>query len=129
MSKIKQSTITTTTTTTPAGNFWPLQAAVLHKYDRPVPPQNDIALRVKSELFDWYPAPLTFAGEASSLPHGIFGAVYRDAADAGFVMVSQWTGEERLFLLESVTRDPDGDVQFWQFTDQEGRLRVHVLND
>lgn len=95
-----------------------------------------IGTRVKSRAFEYQGGRLL--QEISTLQAyvsgNIFGQLYDDAADQGFVMVSQRTGKEMPFCLEETSRNGDGDVEYWKFRavkeDDFGRfMTALVFND
>lgn len=58
-----------------------------------------------------------FTAEISTLSHGrsheVFGRVYDDACDEGFVLVSHKTGEEITFVVDKIDMDSEGDIAGW----------------
>jgi hypothetical protein len=81
-------------------------------------PRNVIAsLRVRSQELtppDKGSDSKKWIGDASSLSLGgaavLFSRIYDDAADVGFVMVSERTGAEAIFALASEDRDAEGEL-------------------
>lgn len=62
------------------------------------------------------------------------GRVYDDSCDEGFTLVSQWTGEEIVFVLDHVLRDGEGDVLRWEFRPVPNPkvkkfFRLYLIND
>ena len=79
---------------------------------------NVIGSRISSKRFSWNPATKEFTAEMSEVSHGglnPLGQLYNDAADQGFVMVSDKTGKPVQFFLHDTQRDADHDVKFWEF--------------
>lgn len=67
--------------------------------------------------FGWDRNHGTVIGSAfvSDLDGALCGPLYADAADSGFGLVSNKTGEVAYFALEHDRRDDEGDVQSWEF--------------
>lgn len=79
-----------------------------------------------------------FVAEISELGGDVFGRVYPDACDLGFTLVSHVTGKETDWVVQELTRDPDGDILFWSLLPTSNSLRanpqlagvtVTVMND
>lgn len=87
----------------------------------------DIGKRVSSERFMWDAEKRHFIGEISETGAIVQQPLYNDAADVGFVMVSQWTGKEMVFLLQNTIRQDD-EIQGWYFKSEEG-LGCTIFND
>lgn len=66
---------------------------------------------VSTRQVTYIPAENKFVGEISCT-HGL-GRVYDDAADEGLTLVSHKTGQEVVFVVSSVERDAEGDIQLW----------------
>lgn len=69
--------------------------------------------------------------EASSLPP--MTAVYDDACDEGYTLVSTRTGRELVIAVDGVTHDNDGDLCFWTLRPvnpaERDLITVRVYND
>lgn len=93
------------------------------KVDRP------FAARIGSEFFSWDKSRMEFSADASVLGrHGkSFTCVTDEDADAdkGFVMVSEKTGSEVLWILHDTERDREGDIAGWLFRISVLSLRAH----
>lgn len=78
--------------------------------------RNVIGSQISTTKFTWVPKTREFIAEISDL-HGSnpLGALYNDACDAGFVLVSQKTNLAIPFYLRETQRDADHDVKFWEF--------------
>ncbi len=63
--------------------------------------------------FDW--ASQTFVADASSLNNTFYGNIYNDAADVGFGIISEKTGELAVFYLDKLCQNQEGEVLFWSF--------------
>jgi hypothetical protein len=59
----------------------------------------------------------------------VIGRLYDDSADAGFVMVSEKTGAEVVFLVDGEHRDHEGDITHWTFSACDRIFSVTVFND
>lgn len=57
------------------------------------------------------------------------GRVYDDACDDGLTIVSPVSGAERVFVVQSVERDREGDVTRWLLASLEGGFRMILWND
>lgn len=74
------------------------------------------ASTTNSMCFTWDAGHRCFSADASDLRGvDLFGRVWPDACDCGFVMQSQRTGAYVLFLLAD-TMEQDGEVTGWRFT-------------
>lgn len=69
-----------------------------------------------SRQFTYDAATKTFSAEDSSLGHHAFGQLWNDAADSGFGIKSQNTGNVVLFTQDQTHRDRDDDITHWSFT-------------
>lgn len=81
-----------------------------------------------SKLFSYNASTQMFTAEASELDHvaqdgNWMDRIYNDAADAGFTMVSDRTGERVVFVHTEVTRNDDGDIESWDFKPTSESLR------
>lgn len=77
---------------------------------------NLIGTEIPSNMFFWHPEDGEFRQEASSLRGYKFNSqIWDDSADAGFVMVSDRTGESLPFYLSEVKTDNEGDVLAWHY--------------
>lgn len=60
---------------------------------------------------------LEYTVEASELTEGgktpMFGRIYDDAMDSGFLVVSTRTGKEAAFYIDRTQRDGEREVQCW----------------
>lgn len=76
-----------------------------------------------------------FLAEISSLGDFRLGRVFDDACDAGFTLISERTGEAKVFSGPETTRDAEGDILFDEFTEvldargTPGTLKVRIFND
>jgi len=94
-------------------------------------------LRIPSHstsLFTWDSESSTFVIEASSLPRPMCNQVWDDAADLGFNLISEKTGDAIEVFLMKELKDAEGDVLYWQFepglkSRQRGKFIVRVFND
>lgn len=86
--------------------------------------------------FDW--AFQLFVTEASSLKNPFYGSIYNDAADVGFGLVSEKTGELAVFYLDEKHQNREGEVLYWSFKPttetikkfpQLARVKAIVYND
>lgn len=97
-------------------------------------------IRHSSNHFQKQPGNKLIA-EASDLQQGsrreLFGAVYDDSCDEGFVIVSERTGREATFAVDS-RDEAEGEVRAWELVPTKKTLRQHphlaglrvvVLND
>jgi hypothetical protein len=66
---------------------------------------------IGTHLLTWYPSDKLFSAEDSDLPRP--SRVYDDACDLGYTVVSARTGRAVVVVFESVTRDAQGDVLYW----------------
>lgn len=91
---------------------------------------------VSTEKFSWFRDSRQFVAEISDFgPHWQFGRVWDDAADEGLTLVSQWSGEEIVFVI--FAEDTDGDeVIGWHLKPAvrndarlTGPIEVVVFND
>lgn len=89
------------------------------------PNPNVSGERVRSSEFTWSSLTLSFVAEVSSLDAAkLFRRIFADAADLGFVLVSETTGNEALFTLdESATEKRGGETVAWVFRPTEDSLR------
>lgn len=87
--------------------------------------------RVCSSLFHWDSSSKTFSQEISCIATNLFGRIYDDACDTGFIMVSEKTGKEEHMCLYETQTDRDGDVCGWVFLPVNPKLdfKVLVFND
>ena len=97
-----------------------------------------IAKEVSSKHFTYNPSKnmmVTFISDLGPLQNNIFSQIFDDACDSGFYMVSERTGEKKLFTLSEEVKDSDNDIIVWIFTHwdvnvpSEKQMKVHVLND
>lgn len=95
--------------------------------------------------FHFHHNTMTLSAEASELSQGhtrfVFGQVYDDAADEGFVIVSSTTGRRATFVVCNVDYNDDREVVAWHLTptpetlrdtklpSHVARMRVTVFND
>lgn len=92
-----------------------------------------IGERIPSDLFFWHPDDAMFTQDISSLSGcNLFGQLYDDACDEGFVMVSKRTGEELPFYLDETKEGCDSKA--WTFKPvtsdpRLSKLTVEIFND
>ena len=67
-----------------------------------------------SSTFTWEPKTRSFVGEMSAV-RGCLRHLFQDDIVCGFGIQSVKTGRTALFTLESIERDQEGDIVFWQF--------------
>lgn len=77
-------------------------------------PDYVIGSKIGSKLFDYDPTTKQFAAELQHQGLDHTGRLYADAADQGFVMVSDKTGAAVEFTLHDVQRR-GGEVVYWEF--------------
>lgn len=82
---------------------------------------------VSTRQFAYDDATRTFSADMSDT-HGL-GRVYDDACDDGLTLVSSRTCSERVFIVQSVERDAEGDVTRWLLSSVEGGYRMILWND
>jgi hypothetical protein len=76
-----------------------------------------IGTKIPSELFSNKNSERSLYAEASDLTgYKFLGHLYDDAADVGFVMVSERTGQEQAFSLSIEKRNDDNEIEYWVFT-------------
>lgn len=94
-----------------------------------------IGPRINADRFDYQQDSKTFVEEISTLSSGkpvkLWGQLFDDACDLGFVLVSPRTGKEIPFYLSSTDQDCDGDVTGWNFkpVDSSIPFSVLIIND
>lgn len=99
---------------------------------------NTIGQEISSNHFDYEDG--VFTQDISLLSYhnlNIFGNLYNDAADAGFVMVSAKTGRKVEFYLAETVENEDHEVEMWVFhpvnpsnsVSLPNNLRLVVFND
>jgi hypothetical protein len=92
------------------------------------------SVRHSSDLFSVYRNHNGIAGknelvayvsdlEANNPIKCVWGQVYDDACDRGFVIISVKTGKEAVFARDSVIADSDGEVQAWRCIPTRDTLR------
>lgn len=87
---------------------------------------NVIGHKISTAKFTWIAQSKEFLQEISILQHGgcnVFGPLYNDACDQGFVLVSHLTGVEHEFVLFKEHRDGDGETRFWEFRPTPASIR------
>lgn len=95
-----------------------------------------------THAFSYHSDTKMLVAEVSTLTNGrkkeVFGQVYDDACDEGFVLVSHHTGKEITFAVDSVDKDSEGDVAGWRLIpinrktghrDTSVQFTVLVIND
>ena len=76
-----------------------------------------IGTKIPSELFSHKGDERSFYAEASDITgYRFMSQLYDDAADAGFVMVSERTGKEQAFSMSIEKRNDDNEIEYWMFT-------------
>lgn len=100
-----------------------------------------IGKEVSTKLFFYDKDRKSFSQEASTLQGSgvpgkvLFGQLYDDAADEGFVLVSHKTGKGVPFHFSNVEVDGEGEVLAWHFKSAanryapESKLSLTVWND
>lgn len=58
-----------------------------------------------------------------------FGRVWSDSCDEGLTVVSARTGDIRVFVVDHVEYDPEGDTRWWDLKSLDERLTLTVFND
>lgn len=76
---------------------------------------NIIGTFISSENFTYSASTKTFYAEISMVPE-VLRQLYLDSMDCGFVMESAKTGTVVAFVVTSISRDEEGDIDFWEFT-------------
>lgn len=78
-------------------------------------------MKINSKHFTYSGKTRTFSAEISELP----------VANllANFYIVSERTGDTRLFLMNDEHRDAEGDVTHWTFICPGGGLTAVIFND
>ena len=72
---------------------------------------------ISSERFNYFGDLKSFVAEHSDLNgYDIRQSLYDDACDVGFEIISEKTGESRIFLFTNQNNDNEGDVISWTFT-------------
>jgi hypothetical protein len=91
---------------------------------------------ISTERFLYLDTEKVFAAEASDLGSDFeLGRVYDDAADVGFTLVSQRTGDRLVFVLYQQHRDGEGELLYDEYRAVKGPvgftgdLSVHIFND
>lgn len=74
---------------------------------------------------NWSANGLEYTTEASDLGRCPFGRVYDDAADEGFKLLSPRTGQEIVLAVNSVKRNADNEIQWWDLR-PVGALPAHL---
>jgi hypothetical protein len=83
---------------------------------------------INTSLFTYSAKNKRFISEISTIRCNIFGQIYDDACDAGFVLVSQKTGKKKtFFFINEETKD--GEIVSWNFKDTKGELEIIIYND
>lgn len=94
-----------------------------------------IGKKVSTTLFSYFPESKTFSTEESTLRANrapdVFGRLYDDACDEGFVLVSQRTGKEVAMYLASIDTNKDNEIAGWHFKPVSPRhdFSVFIIND
>ena len=91
---------------------------------------------INTQVFSYLKDTKEFVTEITSIinPTRLFSRLYDDAADTGFVLVSEKTGKSQPYYLYA-TNQFDGDTQSWEFLPAEPVLpalrnsKVIVFND
>jgi hypothetical protein len=81
-----------------------------------------------SDKFSYNKDTHKFFTDVSDLDGPLMGRVYDDACDVGFIMHSQRTGSNMLFLYVGDVVD-DGEVTAWKFESASGQYKSVVFND
>lgn len=100
-----------------------------------------IGCKINSSRFEYLKDTKELFADISELSHaGVnpLGRLYADAADTGFVLVSNITGKEVEFCLVNESKDSEGEIRFWRFepvpteflsNDRLKGTHVIILND
>jgi len=72
-------------------------------------------IEFSSNQFTYNAADKTFTSEASDLDNRHLQQIYNDACDVGFAMKSDKTGEVVTYVMNSVKKDEEGDVEYWTY--------------
>lgn len=87
-------------------------------------------------MFHYHKETNDFSQEASSLRGNvaIMGQLYDDAADIGFVLVSEHTGQEVPFCMYQEMKSEEGEILWWKFKSTSPHklledMTVTVYND
>jgi hypothetical protein len=77
-----------------------------------------IARELSTKFFTFSKTSGNLVAEASDLPEqfNFLGPIYDDAADAGFYLVSEKTGDKLLFSFTHGDLSPEGEVNGWWFS-------------
>lgn len=92
-----------------------------------------IGPEISTSMFFWHPEMATFSQEVSSLGQFQPGQLYDDAADLGFVLVSDRTGDKIPFYFHKEEHH-NGELVAWEFHSASkdprlAKLKVIVHND
>lgn len=88
--------------------------------------------RRSTKEFTWCSRSRRFVAEISELHNAVLASrVFNDACDEGFTLVSERTGEEMTMILESESRDNEGELLYWTFKPERetALFTVRVFND
>jgi len=73
-------------------------------------------MRINTNKFFWSPASGLFSQDVSSLTRGptenVFHRLYEDACDQGITLISDKTGQEAVYFVDSVDEEY-GEIQGW----------------
>ena len=58
----------------------------------------------------------------------LYGRVYNDAADVGFILQNPKTGNEAVLFLTNVEKDFDGDIKWWTFLETLESMRKRLAS-
>jgi hypothetical protein len=72
-------------------------------------------IEFSSNQFTYNAADRTFTSEASDLDNRHLQRIYDDACDVGFAIKSDKTGEVVTYVMNSVKKDEEGDVEYWTY--------------
>lgn len=71
-------------------------------------------MRHSTAKFTWSKDTQTFVAEISDLSDDVFGQIYPDACDLGIILVSEKTGAESKWFIDSKLRNDDGELTGWR---------------
>lgn len=87
---------------------------------------STIGQTISSYAFDYDAKSKTFSAEISMIEANnlkVFGMLYDDAIDTGFVMMSAKTDRLAEFFMEETIKNVDGDITHWVFKPMQSSVR------
>lgn len=89
-------------------------------------PSNVIGPEVSSTLFIYVKESNALVAEISDIQEDLFGPLYNDACDQGFVVRSARTGVAVPYYLASTHKDREGDITHWTFQPATRGISTYV---